>query len=147
MIVLGFVVIVSLALTLTTAETMKNILITGANSGIGFALTKRLILEKGCFVYMGSRSVERGEAAVTKLISDHPDTNGKVEMINIDVTSQPSITSAAEELKKKGIVLAAVVNNAGVGLAHEGVGPADVLDTNYHGVYRVSETMKGLIHI
>ena len=101
MIVLGFVVIVSLALTLTTAETMKNILITGANSGIGFALTKRLILEKGCFVYMGSRSVERGEAAVTKLISDHPDTNGKVEMINIDVTSQPSITSAAEELKRR----------------------------------------------
>lgn len=145
-VVLGFFVIVSLALTLTAAETMKNILITGANSGIGYALTKRLILEKGCFVYMGSRSVERGEAAVKKLISDHPDTNGKVEMINIDVTSQPSITSAAEELKKKGIVLAAVVNNAGVGLAHEGVGPADVLDTNYHGVYRVSETMKGLLH-
>ena len=49
---------------------MKRILITGANSGIGFALSKRLITEKGCFVYMGTRSMEKGEAAKKKLIGE-----------------------------------------------------------------------------
>ena len=40
---------------------------TGANDGIGLALCKRLVTEQGCFVYMGSRSLERGTAAMKSL--------------------------------------------------------------------------------
>ncbi len=59
---------------------MKRILITGANSGIGFALSKRLITEKGCFVYMGTRSMEKGEAAKKKLIGEvGPEAESKIE--------------------------------------------------------------------
>lgn len=124
---------------------MKKILVTGANAGIGYALTKRLILEKGAFVYLGSRNAERGEMAVKKLIDENPEAGGKVEMLNIDVTSEESVAAAAESLRTKGVVLYALVNNAGVGLAHEGVTPDDVLATNYHGVHRVSEAFKSLV--
>jgi NAD(P)-dependent dehydrogenase (short-subunit alcohol dehydrogenase family) len=38
--------------------------VTGANSGIGLALTKQLVADHGCHVYLGSRSAERGLEAV-----------------------------------------------------------------------------------
>lgn len=46
----------------------KKVVVTGGNAGIGFALCQQLIVEHGCYVFMGSRSVERGEAAIKSLI-------------------------------------------------------------------------------
>jgi len=45
----------------------KRIVVTGGNSGIGFALCKQLVTEHGCHVYLGSRSLERGTDAVNKI--------------------------------------------------------------------------------
>ena len=45
----------------------KRIVVTGGNSGIGFALCKQLVNEHGCYVYLGSRSLERGTDAVNKI--------------------------------------------------------------------------------
>jgi NAD(P)-dependent dehydrogenase (short-subunit alcohol dehydrogenase family) len=41
-------------------------LITGANKGLGYETARRLI-EQGNTVYIGARSVERGEAAAAEL--------------------------------------------------------------------------------
>jgi len=38
----------------------KHVLVTGGNAGIGLALCKLLAVEDGCYVYMGTRSLERG---------------------------------------------------------------------------------------
>ena len=48
-------------------EIMKAILVTGGNDGIGLALCTQLAVDHGCRVFMGSRSLERGEAAVAKI--------------------------------------------------------------------------------
>ncbi len=45
----------------------KHILVTGANTGIGLALTKQLVKDHGCHVYLGSRSEERGQKAVEEV--------------------------------------------------------------------------------
>jgi NAD(P)-dependent dehydrogenase (short-subunit alcohol dehydrogenase family) len=45
---------------------MKKVLITGANKGIGFE-TARVLLLNGYYVYLGSRTIENGQAAVAKL--------------------------------------------------------------------------------
>ena len=39
----------------------RKVLVTGGNSGIGYALCKQLILENDCYVFMGTRSQERGQ--------------------------------------------------------------------------------------
>ena len=38
----------------------KHVVVTGANTGIGFELSKILIRDHDCYVYLGSRSLEKG---------------------------------------------------------------------------------------
>ncbi len=45
---------------------MKKVLITGANKSIGFE-TARQLLQKGFYVYLGSRDAGRGVQAVEQL--------------------------------------------------------------------------------
>ena len=40
---------------------VKHILVTGASAGIGLALCKLLIRDHDCYVYLGSRNVDKGK--------------------------------------------------------------------------------------
>lgn len=68
---------------------MKKALITGANKSIGFE-TARQLLQNGYFVYLGSRNLERGKAAIEKLTNEGL---GHVELIQIDVADSDSSSS------------------------------------------------------
>ena len=47
---------------------VKRVLITGANKGIGFAISRRCLLDhEDTVVILGSRSIERGKAAIEAL--------------------------------------------------------------------------------
>jgi NAD(P)-dependent dehydrogenase (short-subunit alcohol dehydrogenase family) len=46
------------------ASVARHIVVSGANSGIGAALARQLVDERGCHVYLGTRSLEKGEAAL-----------------------------------------------------------------------------------
>jgi len=143
----------------STCGMAKNILVTGGNAGIGLALCK--ILATGaptgseypapavpnCKVFLGSRSAEKGAAAVKSITDAFPDAAGKIEMVQIDVTDDASCAAAAESLKAKGVTLYALVNNAGMGLAQPGAGggPDAILNTNFYGPKRVTEAMLPLI--
>ncbi|MDW7693019.1 SDR family NAD(P)-dependent oxidoreductase [Flammeovirgaceae bacterium SG7u.111] len=89
---------------------MKKVLITGANKGIGFA-TAKLLLQKGYYVYLGSRNMQNGVAAVEKL-KEKGLTN--VECTQIDVTDDYSVKTVAEKIIKKTDVLDILINNAGI---------------------------------
>lgn len=89
---------------------MKKVLITGANKGIGFA-TAKLLLQKGYYVYLGSRSIQNGATAVEKLKAEGL-TN--VECIQIDVADDNSVNTAREEISKRTGVLDSLINNAGI---------------------------------
>lgn len=57
----------------------RRILVTGANSGIGLALTKQLVADN-CHVYLGSRNAERGMKAVEEVKAA---AGPSVELLNI----------------------------------------------------------------
>ncbi|RXG11405.1 NAD(P)-dependent dehydrogenase (short-subunit alcohol dehydrogenase family) [Leeuwenhoekiella aestuarii] len=127
---------------------MKKVLITGANKSIGFE-TARQLLQQGYFVYLGSRSVERGNLAVEKLKSEGF-TN--VEFIQLDVNDSTSVKAARLALGKKTEVLDVLINNAGVngGMPQEALSATieqlqNVFNTNLYGVVRVTQAFIDLM--
>ncbi|QPH38702.1 SDR family oxidoreductase [Pedobacter endophyticus] len=127
---------------------MKKVLITGANKSIGFEVAKQL-LEKGFYVYLGSRNIENGNEALEELKSAG---FSNAEAIEIDVTSDDSVKAARAEIGKKSDSLDVLINNAGV----SGGQPQQALiatpeqfkqafDTNVIGVARVTQAFIDLI--
>ncbi|KEO72716.1 SDR family oxidoreductase [Anditalea andensis] len=128
---------------------MKKILITGANKSIGFE-TARQLLQQGYYVYLGSRSIERGKLAIEKLKSEGL-TN--VAFIQIDVNDSNSVNKARIELGKKTAVLDALINNAGIngGMPQGALRTSidqlhNVFNTNLYGVVRVTQAFVDLLH-
>jgi NAD(P)-dependent dehydrogenase (short-subunit alcohol dehydrogenase family) len=89
---------------------MKTAFITGANKGIGFESAKQL-LQKGFYVYLGSRNLENGLNAVQRLEAENLPN---VEAIQIDVADYSSVKNARAEIGKKTDSLDVLINNAGI---------------------------------
>ena len=127
---------------------MKSALITGANKGIGFETAKQL-LQKGFYVYLASRDLQKGISAADKLKAGgliH------VEAVRLDVTDEDSIKTAREEIGKKTQVLDVLINNAGVngGMPYTALEARTgqfmaAFDTNVFGVARVTQAFMDLL--
>lgn len=127
---------------------MKNALITGANKSIGFEAARQL-LQKGYYVYLGSRNIENGQEAVGKLNAEGL-TN--VEAVQLDVSDPKSVKAARADIGKRTDGLDVLINNAGIngGLPQTATG-ADiaafrrVYDTNVFGVVLVTQAFMDLL--
>ena len=86
-------------------------LVTGANTGIGFEIARGLA-RTGARVVLACRDPSKGEAARGKIAEDAG--NSAVELLVVDLASQRSIRSAAQEFSAKHNGLDVLVNNAGV---------------------------------
>jgi len=89
-------------------RTAKTALVTGANKGIGFEVSRELA-RMGFRVFLGARNVKAGHAAAEKLSKD-----GEVVFIKIDVADANSIRQAAEEVARESDHLDVLINNAGI---------------------------------
>jgi len=87
------------------------LLVTGANSGIGKA-TALGLARLGGTVVMACRSATRGEAARQDIVRDSG--NSRVYLEIVDLASEESTRSFAEEFKKQYPRLDVLINNAGV---------------------------------
>ena len=121
---------------------MKRVLITGANKSIGFE-TARQLLQKGYYVYLGSRTLLNGLSAVAELKAEGLNN---VEAIQLDVTDEVSVNKARTEIGKKTEVLDVLINNAGIngGWPQAALEASinqfkQVFDTNLYGVVRVTQ--------
>lgn len=127
---------------------MKKALITGANKSIGLEVARQL-LQKGFYVYLGSRDLKKGKEAAEQLQAEGL---AHVEAIEIDVTDSESVKGAREEIGKKTEVLDVLINNAGItgGMPQKALEATPeqftaVFDTNVTGVARVTQAFIDLV--
>lgn len=76
------------------------VLITGANTGLGFQIARVLLRDYGerFYIFLGCRDMTKGEAAVAELASQGLTS---CEAVHLDVTDNDSIALAAETVRKK----------------------------------------------
>lgn len=124
-----------------------NAFITGANKGIGFAISRQLG-ERGYRIWLGCRNEERGQQAAAALKAD----GITAEPIVIDVTDDSSVKAAVETLSGRVDALDVLVNNAGM---HYGFTPptaeepldqiATMFAVNTFGAVRVTQASLPLL--
>ncbi|MES2746616.1 MAG: SDR family NAD(P)-dependent oxidoreductase [Bdellovibrionota bacterium] len=116
-------------------------LITGGNKGLGYESARRLI-EAGHKVYIGARNSDLGRKAAANL---------GAEFVQLDVTNESSVTSAAEQIKAREGHLDVLINNAGISGGF--TKPEDVtaeqmlttFDTNVFGIVRTTKAFLPLL--
>ena len=85
-------------------------LISGANAGIGLAVATQLAKDHGYHVVVGSRKADAGEKVAAALVADgYPASS-----VQLDVSSDESITAATGWIEREFGVLDVLINNAGV---------------------------------
>jgi NAD(P)-dependent dehydrogenase (short-subunit alcohol dehydrogenase family) len=120
----------------------NTVLITGGNRGIGQQVAS-VLASDGWDVLIGARDRQKGDAAAARL---RKATGGRLRAVELDVTNDASVTTAAQKLRDGAIQLDALVNNAGIyGAASGPDGVARTLETNFFGPLRVTLALLPLV--
>ncbi|KAH8429331.1 putative short chain dehydrogenase/reductase [Aspergillus melleus] len=125
------------------------VLITGANSGVGYAMSKVFAQAPTDFhIIMACRSLDKANVAKSE-IKKEPAIKNTLSTVQLDVTDHESISQAASTVEQQFGRLDVLINNAGV----SGLGAVDntarrmrlCLETNVIGPKIVSETFRPLL--
>jgi dehydrogenase/reductase SDR family protein 12 len=121
--------------------TDKQCLVTGANTGIGYASAEALAA-RGATVHLVCRSKEKGEKAVGEIKAKTGNPNVSLQVC--DLSSLQQVKDFAAEYTSSGRPLHILVNNAGL-METERTQTADGLETNFAvnvaGVYAMTELL------
>ena len=86
------------------------VLVTGGNQGIGLSVATQLAKDHGYHVIIGSRNAAAGEKAAASIT-----TGGfSASSVQLDITSDESITAAVNHINRNFGVLDVLINNAGI---------------------------------
>jgi NAD(P)-dependent dehydrogenase (short-subunit alcohol dehydrogenase family) len=136
------------------ADSKPVILITGANQGLGYYAAQQLASTGQFRVLLGSRSLEKAHAAIDGLLKDPVYVVSKedLEVLQIDVTDDESISAAAAEVQRRFGKLDMLLNNAGISGNQSATAEQTLreayhqqFDTNVFGAAAVTEAFLPLL--
>lgn len=121
--------------------------VTGSNSGLGFAIVKILCLKFKGVVYLTSPCTNLGKTAVSKLnkLKLYPDFH------QLDITSRESITKFRDHIVKKHGGIDIVINNAGIITISSVFNKTNyehdkhIIDTNFKSMFIIQELLFPLV--
>jgi len=117
---------------------MSVALVTGANRGIGFEISRQLA-GRGLHVIMTSRDESAGQEACHALAAE----GASVSHAPLDVADEASVAALAEQVARDHGGLDALVNNAGVALdGFDGEVARRTIEVNYLGPLRVYDALQ-----
>jgi len=125
----------------------RNLLITGANKGIGYVTVEKLISEPAPYdIILTSRDKKLGEQAISTLRVKHPNSKSTLTYYQLDVNDDQSIENLVSWLKESNRKLDVLINNAGVlhresddKLKHH------TIQTNFFSVVKLTEKLVPLL--
>ena len=122
---------------------MKNVIITGANSGLGFETAKKIAMDKEYRIVLACRNAEKAMAAKEKIISETANEN--IEVMILDTSLLSSVRAFADTYISKYGTVDVLINNAGIspmrdsGKTEEGF--EVVFATNYLGHFLLTQLL------
>ncbi|KAJ5894619.1 hypothetical protein N7495_006310 [Penicillium taxi] len=119
----------------------KVVVITGGNGGLGYETVKALLkAEKPYHIFLGSRSPEKGKAAIATLQKEHPNATNTIEAIKLDLISDEDIENAFEHIKTTKGHIDILINNAGATWDIEYIGGNVSLREAFNQAYNTNVT-------
>ena len=114
----------------------KVIIVTGGNQGLGLHSIMHLLIHNPAKLYLTARSQANFDSAVSEIKSRHPNVKlDNLHFIEMELTSLPSIASAAKKITADTTKINVLLNNAGIMGGPTGIanGLELTLATNYFG--------------
>ncbi|RVX70536.1 hypothetical protein B0A52_05187 [Exophiala mesophila] len=130
------------------------VLVTGGNNGIGYEIVKALLQSNRSYhVIMGSRSMQKADAAINSIRHECPALSNTVEPLQLELTSDESIHAACDHVQAKHGRIDTLVNNAGAAFdAQQKAGRVTLreaftfaYDVNVAGTHVLSDAMMPLL--
>jgi NAD(P)-dependent dehydrogenase (short-subunit alcohol dehydrogenase family) len=89
----------------------RTAVVTGANAGLGLQ-TARVLAARGAHVVLACRNLDKAGHAADRIAAESPGADTSV--VRLDLASQSSVRSAAEEIRARFPRVDLLINNAGV---------------------------------
>lgn len=122
---------------------MRTIIITGANSGLGFETAKKIAKNKDYEIILACRNIDKANKAKKEIISET--NNNNIIVMEIDTSSLESVRNFATDFKKLNKKVYGLINNAGISpMGHNGIskdGVEIVCATNYLGHFLLTHLL------
>ena len=121
-----------------TIVSSQTVVITGANSGIGYQSALHFA-QQNAHVIMACRSVDKAEQARNRILEQTP--HGRLSIIRLDVSDLESVHEFARHLDEECGQLDLLINNAGIvamPLSRNEAGHESQLATNYLGAFALT---------
>jgi len=125
----------------------RNLLITGANKGLGYGTVEKLLSESTPYnITLTSRDAALGEKAVSTLREKYPNSTSTLVYHQLDVDSDKSVDELVSWVQKTQGKLDVLVNNAGINSRDASEeAQRGVVKTNYSSTVKITEKFLPLL--
>lgn len=97
-----------------SSNTNTIVLITGANTGLGFETVKAFCQSETPYtILLGGRSIDKANAAAKTAQDEFPSSKSTIKSVQIDIEDDESITRAFEHVSTEYGRVDVLINNAG----------------------------------